>query len=640
MNIFFAVNDVFSDKLLVTLTSILKNNETHDLHFFVLTTSISQINQKKFSKLKLTYKNFDIEYIVPDIKLFKNFKLNIDHISIETYFRYLIAELKPEMDKCLYLDADLVVNGDLGALYDTDIKNFYVAGVEDLYIKTQNYKSKIGFNASDLYINAGVLLFNLEKIRKDKMVQTLFENTLKLEGQILYQDQDVINITFKGFIKELDSIYNFTTENAKTDRAKRKKAVIIHYTGKRKPWHKKCHHELKKLWHHYFKLTTKVLNKKIKVGLLIDEFFGGAGTAFGGYGFLARKYIAKYIPNDDIQIDVLLGKSKWKFFKQKFHVDDVDLYRLPRQKYLAERFLQKKNYDVYLSIELTSDFVLKHETNPAKRLILWIQDPRPKSAWDNVIDTMHSIKDPCFYSQKIYDKVHEWATKDRVTFISQGYSLNHLAMELYDLPEKTPVQYLPNPVDIDFDFKFDISKKKKQIIFLGRLEAQKRCWLFCEVAKRIPEYEFFVLGQFFRYQEDNKRMLAPYMDGSIKNLHFVGHVDGDEKKRLIKESRVLLSTAVWEGIPISWLEALSYGTVLIADLEREDLAKRFGTFVGTIDGDGFGEAEKFIPALKEMMENDELYEQKAVTAINYVRQTHNVERFINDLRNVILKEGK
>ena len=51
------------------------------------------------------------------------------------------------------------------------------------------------------------------------------------------------------------------------------------------------------------------MRKNIKVGLIVDEFFGGAGTAFGGYGFLARRYIARYIPNEDIQIDVLLGRA-------------------------------------------------------------------------------------------------------------------------------------------------------------------------------------------------------------------------------------------------------------------------------------------------------------------------------------------
>ena len=50
--------------------------------------------------------------------------------------------------------------------------------------------------------------------------------------------------------------------------------------------------------------------RPIRVALLIDEYFGGAGTAYGGYGFLARRYIAKYIPNKDIQLDVLLNLSK------------------------------------------------------------------------------------------------------------------------------------------------------------------------------------------------------------------------------------------------------------------------------------------------------------------------------------------
>ena len=47
------------------------------------------------------------------------------------------------------------------------------------------------------------------------------------------------------------------------------------------------------------------------------RFFGGAGTAYGGYGFLARRLIAKYIPNDLIQIDVLLVRSNKIVILQK-----------------------------------------------------------------------------------------------------------------------------------------------------------------------------------------------------------------------------------------------------------------------------------------------------------------------------------
>ena len=100
----------------------------------------------------------------------------------------------------------------------------------------------------------------------------------------------------------------------------------------------------------------------------------------------------------------------------------------------------------------------------------------------------------------------------------------------------------------------------------------------------------------------------------------------------------MVSTAVWEGIPISWLEALSYGTVLVSDLEREDLVKRFGIYVGTVSGDGYDQIDPFIPAIQKMMESDDFYLKKAQEAIDYVRKTHNIPRFQKDLKEVIYKE--
>ena len=83
--------------------------------------------------------------------------------------------------------------------------------------------------------------------------------------------------------------------------------------------------------------------KKIKVGLIIDEFFGGAGTAYGGYGFLARRLIAKYIPNDLIQIDVLIGRSnKNRYFAEKIKVDDVYVYKLLKENYFLNCGLKAK----------------------------------------------------------------------------------------------------------------------------------------------------------------------------------------------------------------------------------------------------------------------------------------------------------
>ena len=451
MNIAFCINNAYTDKVAVVITSLLKNHPNAFLNIYIFSSDLTEHNLIRLNKLHLKYKNFSIHRVDVPADKFDSLKLNIEYISKETYFRYLIADLLPNIDKILYLDADIIVRRDINVLYNTNLEGFYLAGVKDLFIEQIDYKPTLGFTNDEIYINAGVLLMNLKQMRCDKIGEKLLSETQKLWGKIQYQDQDILNLVCRDKIKPMDSIYNFTTHNIKKEKPKLPKACIIHYTGKHKPW-QAAKIKQQKEWNKYDKLATKYLNKKIKVGLLIDEFFGGAGTAYGGYGFLARKYIAKYIPDADIKMDVLLGRGKKRFKAQKWHEDDVDLYRLPKSHQVSRWWLKRQNYDVYLSIELTTDWVLHHETNPNKRLILWVQDPRPKSAWEKVIDTMQSIKDPCFFNQKIYDSVHDWATKGRVRFITQGTSLNPLAMELYDLPSDTPIQLLPNPIEMDFNY--------------------------------------------------------------------------------------------------------------------------------------------------------------------------------------------
>ncbi len=376
----------------------------------------------------------------------------------------------------------------------------------------------------------------------------------------------------------------------------------------------------------------------IKVALLIDEFFGGADTAFGGYGFLARNYICKYIPDKNIHIDVLLERKAGLTTVLCEKVDNVNVYRLPEDETLAKTWLQEQNYNLFFSIEMTYPSYEIMKLVDDKKLILWIQDPRPDEQWQEKRNSVSLLKDPCVTDKKIPVLIKKLILENRIKFISQGYSLNPRAIQLYDLPEKYPIQYLPNPIDIDFNYKFDISKKKKQVIFLGRLEAQKRAWLVCEIAKLMPEYDFYIMGKFFRDEEINKKVLEPYMNGDIKNLHFTGHLEGKDKEKLIKESRLLINTSIWEGIPISWLEALQYGTLIVSCLDNENLPSKFGNYVGEILGDGYEQVSKFVPAIKELMENDLHYKQKSIAAIKYVREIHNVKAFSKNLK-ALLKQN-
>ena len=379
--------------------------------------------------------------------------------------------------------------------------------------------------------------------------------------------------------------------------------------------------------------------KKIKIALLIDEFFGGANTAYGGYGFLARNYICKYIPSKYIQIDVLLELKSGLTDVECEYVDKVRVYRLPSDHNLTTEWLERQNYALFMSIELTYPSFLIMRLVSSKKLILWVQDPRPNNIWQKVRNSMTIIKDPCVVDKQIPLFVKKLQDQNRIKFISQGETLVSLANELYQTNDQVKMDIIRNPIELDLNFNLDLSKKKKQIIFLGRLEAQKRVWLVCELAKLLPCYDFIIMGKFFRDVDENRQILSKYIKYPPSNLHFVGHVEGKQKDDIIKESRLLINTSIWEGIPISWLECLQYGTLIVSCLNNENLPNRFGKYVGNILGDGFNDVYKFVPAINELMQNDQLYLNLSQKAIDYVRAYHNTEVFKQKIRNIIIENA-
>ena len=263
MNICFSISADYVFQMITTMVSVLENNQDSDINFYVLSTGLSAKDKELVDKLTEYYPNFSVRYIDVDAMLFQNFNFTINYITVETYFRYIIADLLPDIDKILYLDADLSVNKNIGDLYNADIRDFYIGGVTDTYINELHHKADINLTSEDLYVNAGVLLFNLKKIRDEHMVKQLFFNQNKYDSIIKFQDQDIINLTFRGKIKELDDRYNVTTVDFDKKRARLKNAVIIHYTGALKPWNFSYTKPQRKIWRRYFRIANKLLDNEI-----------------------------------------------------------------------------------------------------------------------------------------------------------------------------------------------------------------------------------------------------------------------------------------------------------------------------------------------------------------------------------------
>ena len=256
--IVFVANSAYAKQVCVMMTSILKNNPHSKIDFYILSSCFADECKEMVEKLRSGFDNWTVNYICVDGSLFKDLKLSMAHVSVETYYKYMIADLLPHLSKALYLDADMICRGSLMPLFETDLGDYYCAGVKDRSCD-KRHKHRVGHAKDELYVNAGVLLLNLDKLRAERMSRTLIENTKKYADTILYVDQDGMNITFKNKIKELPTKYNFTSSNMRHDYfcINRLSAVILHYTTERKPWTKlKC--RMRGEWKKYEKMFEEL----------------------------------------------------------------------------------------------------------------------------------------------------------------------------------------------------------------------------------------------------------------------------------------------------------------------------------------------------------------------------------------------
>lgn len=89
-----------------------------------------------------------------------------------------------------------------------------------------------------------------------------------------------------------------------------------------------------------------------------------------------------------------------------------------------------------------------------------------------------------------------------------------------------------------------------------------------------------------------------------------------------------------------FLEALSYGTLLVSNRNPEDLTSKFGIHVGDVLGDGFDKVNLYVNAINHLLTDNEKRERTSLEAIEYIKNIHNVPKFINDLRGVIVEESR
>lgn len=256
--IIIAADNGYAYPMIVTIASALQTAKANTTYIFYLLVSndFSDTNRQMIKQICSEYPKCRY-YFFNMGNAYKNVHLTIKHITKATYYRLLLPSLLPNVSKCIYLDADIIVKKDLSLLYRTCIDDKYIAGVRALgYFHSeenlQNKISELHIPSMDQYVNAGVLLMNLKKMRDDNLENT-FENLLT--KNFSSQDQDIINAACYGKIRLLPFQFNAMTKyplysDVAYDNTRyfqqyikkndwdngRKNPTIIHYADKKKPW--------------------------------------------------------------------------------------------------------------------------------------------------------------------------------------------------------------------------------------------------------------------------------------------------------------------------------------------------------------------------------------------------------------------
>ncbi len=277
----YSINSVLNDKLLVYITdnNYLKNidvslrsvifscNKNIKLNVLIIHDgSVTDELVYRFVSSYSTNKFVSIDFISAK-PLYKKF--NIDtyfykRLNTTVYLKLFIPLLVKGYKKCLYLDGDIMVRGDIDDLFNLNLGDRSIAAVKDACLTElkdsfwkdcRNYYIKHNLLEEPLnYFNSGVLIFNLEKIRHNNTVISDLIAVAKLKfNDRKFHDQDCFNVVFQNDVMYLENKYNYQLNfsylcnvkkipvSAKTKNnyflsRNLNQIILLHFDGDIKPW--------------------------------------------------------------------------------------------------------------------------------------------------------------------------------------------------------------------------------------------------------------------------------------------------------------------------------------------------------------------------------------------------------------------
>lgn len=244
VNILFCGNDKVFDGMLTCALSILKRTESKEpFTFYVFTMDVSHlkdsyvpVSERQMAFFEEVIKGYNPENRAVLVDVTSLYREEFDgcpnegaYCSPYTLIRLFADRVDGMPDKLLYLDVDIMFNRDVHLLYDVDVTGCEYAAARDHYGK---------YLINPNYVNAGVLLFNLRRMRETNLLGKARE--LIKTRKLVFADQSaIIRSTTKK--KMLPQKFN--------DQKFLHKHTVVRHFSKRLFWLPYPHTDNIKQWH-------------------------------------------------------------------------------------------------------------------------------------------------------------------------------------------------------------------------------------------------------------------------------------------------------------------------------------------------------------------------------------------------------
>lgn len=239
--IFFTIDDHYAPNMGIALYSMIQNaSKEYHYRIHVIHQGLSEKNRRKIEALG--NENFEIRFYEMKDKLSEitdreENRLRCDYFSLTIYFRLFIADMFPEYDKAIYVDSDIVVPGDISEMYNLNLGDYIIGACHDFSIEELpelvNYiENAVGVGCQE-YINSGVLLMDLKRLRELRFSEKFLGLLTTYHFDCVAPDQDYLNAMCNGHILYLDQAWDVMPQEGKADHPCPK---LIHYNLFEKPW--------------------------------------------------------------------------------------------------------------------------------------------------------------------------------------------------------------------------------------------------------------------------------------------------------------------------------------------------------------------------------------------------------------------